>query len=86
MFVTRNVDAADAMRRDSAASFLVTSLPPRVICAMCLSGRTVPPLGKSVYAVAISYGVASNTPSAIDGYAFGGLPTPSRFHNADTRS
>ena len=46
----------------------------------------MPPFGKIVYAVAISYGVASNTPSAIDGYGFGGLPTPSFFHSAATCS
>ena len=34
--------------------------------------------------IAISRGVASKTPSAIDGKAFGGLPTPSFFHSAAT--
>ena len=32
-----------------------------------LSGRIVPALGNTVYAVAISNGVASKTPSAMDG-------------------
>ena len=31
-------------------------------------------------------GVASNTPRAIDGYGRGGVPTPTRFHNAATSS
>ena len=84
MFVTRKVVAGFAMRRGSAVELLVTSLPPRVIWRMCLSGRIAPPLGNTVYAVAISNGVASNTPSAIDGYAFGGLPTPRRFHSSAT--
>ena len=58
---------ARATVRGCPLSFLVTSLPPRRIRVTCFSGRMMPPFGKSVYAVAISYGVASNTPSAIDG-------------------
>jgi hypothetical protein len=40
---------------------------------------------KGVYAVAMSNGVASKTPSAIDGYARAGVPTPTRFHKSATR-
>src|SRR5262245_52113010 len=80
MLVTRNVVDGFAMRRRSVFDFFVTPVPPRVMLAMYFSGRTAPPLGKIVYAVAISNGVASNTPSAIDGYGLGGLPTPRRFH------
>ena len=39
-----------------------------------------------VYAVAISIGVASNTPSVIDGNARGGCPTPMRRQSSATRS
>jgi hypothetical protein len=48
------------------------------------SGRIVPPFGKMVYAIAISRGLASNTPSAIDGYGRGGVPAPTRRHRAAT--
>ena len=62
---------------------VVTSFPPLVIFSRCFSGRMMPPLGNNVYAVAISYGVASNTPSVIDGYGLGAAPTPSFFQKAE---
>ncbi len=40
--------------------------------------------GKTVYASAISSGVASKTPSAMDGYARGAFPTPSFLQSAAT--
>ena len=49
-------------------------------------GRAIPRFGKIVYADAISSGVASNTPSAIDGYGFGTVPTPIFRHSAATLS
>ena len=48
------------------------------------SGRTAPPLVKTVYAVATSNGVSSKTPSVIDGKPRGGWPTPTRRQNDDT--
>jgi hypothetical protein len=87
MLVTRNVVCGFAIVFAAVSfSFFVMSLPPRVICRIYFNGRITPPFGKIVYAVAISYGVASNTPSAIEGYGFGGLPTPRLFHSDDTRS
>ncbi len=64
MLVTRNV----VSRRATvlvATERICTSWPPLTSREMARSGRMVPPLGKSVYAVAISNGVASKTPSAI---------------------
>ena len=61
-------------RAAGCVGFFVTSLPPRVICRMCLQRPDrCRRFGKSVYAVAISNGVASKTPSAIDGYGFGAV-------------
>ena len=45
-----------------------------------------PPLVKMVYADAMSNGVASNTPSAIDGNARGVVPAPMRRQRSATRS
>jgi hypothetical protein len=48
--------------------------------------RRICPRWKQLYAGAISIGVASNTPSVIDGYACASVPTPMRCQRPATLS
>ena len=82
----RRVGPRDRPSAGCAASASTSFAPARSLQDAAAAGAPSPMFGKIVYAVAISNGVASNTPSAIDGYAFGALPTPSFVHSAATWS
>jgi hypothetical protein len=85
MLVTRYVVSARATR--FVTEFLArSSVWPRCTRSSGRSARVSPPLLKRVYADAISNGVASKTPSAIDGNARGAVPAPIRFQSAAMRS
>src|SRR4051812_39189800 len=74
MFVTRYVVSARATARNGVGGRFFGALFSR-IRLMAWSGLTDPALVKIVYASVISIGVASKTPSAIDGNGLA-MPTP----------
>ena len=86
MLVTRKVVSGCATRRSSGTGGGSRSLPFTRSRVIDRSGFISPRFAKIVYALAISNGVASNTPNAIDGYGRAGVPMPMSFQSAATRS